>query len=149
MKTLDILNLLKNNMKVGVFSTLDENNKPHARYIHIGAANEHGIFFMTGNTTNFYKQLSQNPHVAVTAMQEDGYLIHVIRIEGVAKEVGKERLKELLQDNPYYQHVYPNDEDQDTVRVFHLYAGDGFYQSLTQGHKYVFKIEETHTRSLT
>ncbi|EFR31142.1 pyridoxamine 5'-phosphate oxidase family protein [Eremococcus coleocola] len=136
----DIMRVLKEDMKVAVFSTIDKDGKPHARHANIGVANEQGIFFMTSPKTNFYKQLQANQNIALTAMSEKDYLIQVIRIEGKVRELGKEKLKEVLKDNPYVKHVYPTAEEQASVHVFQLYEGDGFYHSLTQGHKYLFKL---------
>ena len=137
----EVMKILQEQMKVAVFATVDEDNKPHARHAHIGVANEHGVFFMTHPRTNFYSQLMTNQNVAITAMSEDGYLIEVIRIEGKIRQVDKAMLKELLKDNPYVKHVYPDESDRQGAQVFQLYQGEGFYHSLTQGHRYVFKID--------
>lgn len=142
MKLEEVMKILQEQMKVAVFATVDENNKPHARHAHIGVANEQGVFFMTHPKTNFYAQLSQNPNIAITAMSEEGYLVQVIRIEGKVREVGKDLLKELLKDNPYVKHVYPDESERQGAHVFQLYQGEGFYHSLTQGHRYVFSINE-------
>ncbi|MDE1548910.1 pyridoxamine 5'-phosphate oxidase family protein [Jeotgalibaca caeni] len=140
MKIEDILSVLQDQMKVAVFATVDENNKPHARHAHIGVANKNGVFFMTSPKTDFYQQLMHNPYVAITAMSEEGYLIQVIRIEGKVRKVGKERLEEVLAGNPYVQHVYPDKKERQGAQVFQLYEGEGFYHSLTQGHRYTFTI---------
>ena len=89
MEVNEILRILEE-MNVAVIATADENNQPHARHIHIGVANEKGVFFMTSPKTNFYKQLQNNQKVAITAMKSEDYLIQVIRIEGVVKEIGRE-----------------------------------------------------------
>ena len=140
MKIEDIMQVLQNQMKVAVFATVDENNQPHARHANIGVANENGVFFMTHPKTNFYKQLQKNPKIAITAMLEDGYLIQVIRIEGEIREVGKEYLAEVLADNPYVKHVYPDNRERQGAQVFQLYKGTGFYHSMTQGHRYSFEF---------
>ncbi len=44
MKIKDIMKILEESMKVAVISSVDENNQPHARHIHIGVANENGVF---------------------------------------------------------------------------------------------------------
>ena len=136
----DIMRILKEDMKVAIFATVDEHLQPHARPAHIGVANEQGVFFMTSPKTNFYKQLKHNPKIAITAFSEDDYLVQVIRIEGTVRELGKESLQEVLAGNPYVEQVYPGEETRSVVQVFHLYEGEGFYHSLTQGHKYVFDI---------
>ena len=46
MEVNEILRILEE-MNVAVIATADENNQPHARHIHIGVANEKGVFFMT------------------------------------------------------------------------------------------------------
>lgn len=140
MKVNDIMKILQDDMKIAVFSTVDENGQPHARHINIGVANEEGVFFMTSPKTNFYKQLQANPKVAITGFNEDGYLVQVIRISGVVREIGKEGLNEVLKDNPYVEQVYPDVEERSNVQVFQLYQGEGFYHSMSQGHKYTFSI---------
>ncbi|MDQ0222858.1 pyridoxamine 5'-phosphate oxidase family protein [Streptococcus moroccensis] len=150
MKVKEIMSILED-MKVAVFATVDKDGLPHARHAHIGVANEKGVFFMTSPTTNFYRQMVDTEHVAITAMSQEDYLIQVIRIEGRVKQVGRDRLQELLKDNPYVNYVYPSKEEQESVQVFQLYEGQGFYHSLTQGHKYVFTVgceKETSTRTI-
>lgn len=137
----EVMRILQEQMKVAVFATVDENNKPHARHAHIGVANEQGVFFMTHPSTNFYSQLMTNQNVAITGMSEQGYLIQVIRIEGKIRKVDKGLLKDLLKDNPYVKHIYPDESERQGSQVFQLYQGEGFYHSLTQGHRYVFKID--------
>lgn len=138
MELQDVMNLLEN-MGVGVFATVDEEGKPHARHAHITAANVEGIFFMTSPETNFYKQLMVDERVALTAMTEEDYLIQVVRVEGLARPVENDYLKTIFADNPYYQHVY-KDQNSSNMQVFQIYDADGFYHSLTQGHKYVFSL---------
>ena len=53
-------------------------------------------------------------------MKSEDYLIQVIRIEGVVKEIGRERLEEVLKDNPFVKDVYPNEEDIAGVQVIPL-----------------------------
>ena len=140
MNTEEILSILED-LEVAIFATVDKDGKPHSRPIHIGVANEHGVFFMTSPQTHFYKQLQENPNVAIAAFSHDDYLIQVIRIEGKVRELGKEGLEEILAGNPFVKNVYPNDSQRAGVQVFQLYEGKGFYHSLTQGHKYTFSIQ--------
>lgn len=142
MELKDILRILQEDVKVAIFATVDEEGKPHARPINIGVANEKGIFFMTSPKTHFYQQLQANPHVAITALKQDDYLIQVMRIEGEVKEIGRQGLEEVLEDNPYVKYVYPTENEVAGVQVFHLHSGQVFYHSLTQGHKYVYSIGE-------
>ncbi|MDG3132783.1 pyridoxamine 5'-phosphate oxidase family protein [Streptococcus suis] len=140
MEIKEVMQLLED-MKVGVFATVDKEGCPHARHIHITAANEDGVFFMTGPDTHFYNQLIEDGRVAMTALSEEGYLIQVVRIEGLVRPVENEYLRTIFADNPYYQHIY-KEETSDAMQVFQIYDGKGFYHSLTQGHKYVFPVGE-------
>lgn len=146
MEITEVMQLLED-MKVGVIATIDGDGFPHARHVHITAANEEGVFFMTSPETHFYQQLMDNQKIALTAMTEEGYLIQVVRIEGLARPVENDYLRTIFADNPYYQHVY-KDESSDTMQVFQLYEGKGFYHSLTQSHKYVFAIGESKTQTI-
>lgn len=138
MEIKDLMHLLEE-MKVGVFATVDEKGNPHARHAHITAANEEGIFFMTSPETHFCHQLMGDGRIALTAMTEEGYLIQVVRVEGLARPVENDYLKKVFANNPYYEHVY-KDADSGSMQVFQIYDGEGFYHSLTQGHKYVFTV---------
>lgn len=142
MEMKDLMHLLED-MKVGIFATVDKDGNPHARHAHITAANEDGIFFMTSPETHFYQQLKADGRIALTAMAEEGYLIQVIRIEGKARPVENDYLKTIFADNPYYAHIY-KDSESDSMQVFQIYEGQGFYHSLTQNHKYVFPIGQGH-----
>ncbi|EGJ27346.1 pyridoxamine 5'-phosphate oxidase family protein [Streptococcus porcinus] len=149
MEIKDMMALVED-MKVGVFATVGQDGEPHARHAHITAANEEGIFFMTSPKTRFYQQLMGDERIALTAMLEDGYLTQVIRIEGVARPVENKYLKSVFANNPYYDYIY-KDDDGSSMQVFHLYKGEGFYHSLTQGHKYIFSVgrqEEVYVKPI-
>ncbi len=140
MKIRDIMKILEEDMRVAVISTVDDSGQPHARHINIGVADENGVFFMTSPKTNFYQQLTNNPQIAITGFHEEGYLVQVIRITGRVREVGREMLERVLENNEYVDRVYPKDSDRQSVQVFQLYEGEGFYHSMSQGHKYTFEI---------
>lgn len=139
-KVKDIMKILEEDMGIAVFSTVDADGQPHARHINIGVANEKGVFFMTNPKTDFYQQMQHNPKIAITGFYKEGYVVQVIRITGTVKELGKEGLDEVLKDNPYVEQVYPDESDRNNVQVFQLYEGEGFYHSLSQGHRYTFEI---------
>ncbi len=139
MEIQDIMQVLEG-MKVGIFATVDGEGNPHSRPIHITAARKEGIFFMTSSETHFYKQLMGDERVALTAFSEEDYLIQVIRVEGKARPAGLDLLEKVFADNPYVQHVYQDEESRKTMQIFQLYQGEGFYHSLTQGHRYIFCI---------
>lgn len=147
-ETKDIMKILEDEMKVAMFATVDQEGQAHVRPITVGVANEEGVFFMTNPRTDFYKQLQANPNVAIAGLYQDDYLIQVIRLEGKVRELGRDGLEDILGSNPYIEQVYPKEADRQRVQVFQLYEGEGFYHSLTQGHRYTFEIGENDTRVL-
>ena len=136
----DIMQQLAKN-GLAIFSTADQDGNPHARPIHIGLANEDGIYFMTSPDTHFYQQLMAIPKVAITSYREEDYFIEVIRIEGDVRPVDRAMLDVLLPNHPYIDQVYPNHTDHSSMQVFQCYQGVGFYHSLTQGHRYTFDFK--------
>ncbi|MGT2933421.1 pyridoxamine 5'-phosphate oxidase family protein [Streptococcus catagoni] len=141
MEIKELMQLIED-MEVGIFATVDKDGKPHARHAHIVAANEEGIFFMTSPKTHFYQQLMGDERIALTTMVEDGYLTQVVRIEGLARPINNEELRIIFANNPYYHFIY-SDDDSDSMQAFQIYDGEGFYHSMTQGHKYVFSVGST------
>lgn len=126
----DYLQMLQEKIGAAVFSTIDENGQPQARYINVGVGNENGVFFMTSPKTDFFKQLEENPSIAITGMSNEDKQIQVIRLQGQVRKVDKKYLAEILKDNPYVNDVYPNEDDQKQVQAFQLYKGTGKYQHL-------------------
>ncbi len=124
------LTLLQDDIGAAVFSTVDSEGLPQARYINVGVGNEKGIFFMTSPKTDFYQQLEAKPEVSITGMAKSEKGIEVIRVSGSIRKVGKEHLKEILKDNPYVNDVYPDEADQQSVQAFQLFKGHGKYQHL-------------------
>ena len=147
MEVKEIMKILKDKMKIAVFATAGKDGQPHARHIFIGMANEKGIFFKTHKDRFFYKQLMENPKVAITGKHEEGYLVQVIRIEGEVRSIGREKLDEILEGDPYVDMVYPKERDHDNLQVFHLHTGEGFYHSLSQGHRYTFEINSVDSEA--
>lgn len=140
---MDIEEILEQLEKGGlaIIASTDSDGRPHARPIHIGVADHTGIYFMTSPETDFYEQITEHPYVAITSYHEQDYLIEVIRIEGLVRPVDKQLLSRLLENNPYVNQVYPDSEKRSYMQVFQCYKGDGFYHSLTQGHRYTFSFD--------
>lgn len=138
MTYVDYFSKLKD-MRVASFATVTKEGEPRNRMINIGVANEEGIFFMTSPKTDFYQQLQENPHVALTAFsQEQG--VQVITVEGKVRELGKDRLEEILKGNRFVKAVYPDQAERQLVRAFQIYEGRGYYRSLTAGIKDLFEF---------
>lgn len=130
MNIADYMKKLKEDIGVAVFSTIDENQQPDSRYINIGMANDSGVFFMTNRKTRFHQQLTARPEVAISGMTRENSDIEVIRIKGKVRAIGREKLVEILQDNPYVKDVYPEQKDREDIQVYQVYQGSGKYHHL-------------------
>lgn len=131
----EYLKFLEEEIGASVFSSVDSEGKVHSRIINVGVGNEQGVFFMTAPTTNFYQQLQDNSNVAVTGQINDDDGFRVIRLTGQVRELGKEKLEEILKDNPYAQDVYPDEEERASVQAFQIYKGEGNYHHLQKQEK--------------
>lgn len=138
MSYVDYFEKLKN-IGVANFATVTKEGEPRNRMINIGVANEEGIFFMTSPKSDFYQQLQDNPQVAITGFTQDEG-VQVVSIEGKVRELGKERLEEILKGNRFVKAVYPDQAERQLVRAFQVYEGRGYYRSLTAGIKDFFEF---------
>ena len=54
-----------------------------------------------------------------------GTLHSIIWIRGNIREIGAQRLKQLLQKKPYINEIYPDERTQSALTVFQIYKGTG------------------------
>lgn len=142
MEIKEIMKVLEEDIGLAIISSVDENKQPDARPINIGVANENGVFFMTSPKSNFYSQITNDPNIAVTGVLQEDKKLQVIRITGKVRALGKEKLEEILEDNPYVEQVFPKESDQKSVQAFQLYEGEGFYHDYIQNKRHDFEIKQ-------
>lgn len=106
MQVEDCLEMLRM-IKDVAFATVDRNGLPQVRFIDIMLVEKQTIYFCTARGKAFYQQLQNNPHVAITGMNQD---YQMIRIQGVAKKVAKQKewIDRIFDHNPSMEDVYPN-----------------------------------------
>jgi uncharacterized pyridoxamine 5'-phosphate oxidase family protein len=126
--------------KIGaaVFATVDADGKPRTRYANVGVANENGIFFMTKESNDFYKQLMANEHVSISGLLNDEDGIQAITVDGKVRAVDQAYLEAILKDNPYVKDVYPDEESRKDVVALQVYGGHGSYMNLKAHSKGMF-----------
>ena len=86
------------------------------------------IYLVTGNTKNFFKQISKNPKIEYVALFDDGSWLRVTGTLAV-KDCGKIRAK-YLELRPTLQKIYKADDGVFTVLelkdpVAYLYGANG------------------------
>lgn len=133
MDTLEILNILQHDIHSTVFATVDEHGLPQTCVIDLMLADEKGLYFLTARGKSFYDRLTNRPFAAISGMKGTDTLSTVaISVRGAVRNIGKERLVEIFEKNPYMAKIYPTEKSRDALEVFHLYKGEGEYFDLEQ-----------------
>lgn len=108
-------------VKSVTFATVN-NNQPAARIIDVMIVNDNGLYFLTGPGKSFYRQLKENPCVAICGITPD-YVS--VRLVGDIKFIeGKEIIDKIFELNPVMNDLYPGDKRY-ILQGIHLYQGKG------------------------
>ena len=111
MTTQEILNLLQTDIHSTVFATLDAHGLPQTCVIDLMLADEQGLYFLTARGKSFYERLMAKPFVAVTGMKgSDTLSTLAVSLRGAVRNIGKERLTEIFEKNPYMAKIYPTEK---------------------------------------
>ena len=109
-----------------VVATADKNNLPVTCVIDIMDYDSDGLYFLTARGKNFYDRLKAHGYLSLTGMKGSDTMHSVsASVFGYVREIGTERLKTLLQKNPYMYEIYPTEESQKALTVFQIYKGSG------------------------
>ena len=133
MTTLEILHVLQSEIHSAVFATLDEQGLPQTCVIDLMLADENGLYFLTAKGKSFYERLTARPFAALSGMKGQDTLSTVaISLRGAVRSIGKERLGEIFEKNPYMARIYPTEKSRQALEVFQIYKGEGEYFDLSQ-----------------
>ena len=133
MTTQDILHILQADIHSVVFATLDEQGLPQTCVIDLMLWDEGGLYFLTARGKSFYERLTARPFAALTGMKGQDTLSSVaISLRGAVKNIGRERLEEIFERNPYMARIYPTRRSREALEVFQIYQGEGEYFDLSQ-----------------
>ena len=133
MTTQDILHILQADIHSVVFATLDEQGLPQTCVIDLMLSDEGGLYFLTARGKSFYERLTARPFAALTGMKgQDTLSSLAISLRGAVKNIGRERLEEIFERNPYMARIYPTRRSREALEVFQLYQGEGEYFDLSQ-----------------
>lgn len=95
--------------------------------------------------------------MAVTGLKGEDTMSSVsVNLQGKVRNIGKERLAEIFENNPYMVEIYPTEISRDALEVFQIYEASGeifdlsqkpiFRQSFSYGHA---QAKDTGYRILT
>lgn len=133
MTGMEILRILQKEIHSTVAATVDENGHPQTCVIDMMLADENGLYFLTARGKAFYERLMSKSYVAVSGMKgADTMSTFSVSVRGQVRNIGKNRLVEIFEKNPYMAKIYPTEKSREALEVFQLYKGTGEYFDLGQ-----------------
>lgn len=147
----EILHILQKDIHSVVFATIDDRGLPCSTVIDLMLADEKGLYFLTAHGKTFYSRLTEKPFVSISGIKGEETLSSIaITLRGPVENVGKDRLEEIFQKNPYMEKIYPTPKSRRALEVFCLYKGEGEYFDLSKQppvrQAFSFGGEEIHER---
>lgn len=118
----DYLKLLAEDIHSAAVATIGADGHPQTRVIDMMLQDENGVYFLTAKGKAFYRQLTEQGYIALSAVKGK----RSISLRGKIKNIGSERLNEIFEKNPYMQSIYPGDT-RSALEVFCLYEAEGEY----------------------
>lgn len=90
------------------FATVDSSGLPQVRIIDVMIVEDKKLYFCTSRGKDFYRQLTENGHVAVTGMNRE---FQMVRLSGKAVKLAahKEWIDRIFEENPSMNAVYPRE----------------------------------------
>lgn len=130
MKTSVYLKILVEDIHSTVVATIDKNGRPVTRCIDMMLCDEDGVYFLTAKGKNFYAELMSQKYISLSAVQGK----RCISLAGKVRNIGKEKLDEIFEKNPYMKKIYPGDT-REALEVFKIYEAEGnFFDISNPGH---------------
>ncbi|MBO5522510.1 MAG: 4Fe-4S binding protein [Roseburia sp.] len=116
----DYLRILVEEIHSAVIATIDVDGHPQTRVIDMMLWDDRGVYFLTAKGKAFYEQLMKQKYVALSATKDK----YSVSLRGQIHNIGKEKLDEIFEKNPYMQQIYPEDT-RSALEVFVIYEAEG------------------------
>ncbi|MCY6483033.1 4Fe-4S binding protein [Clostridium aestuarii] len=115
----DAFNFLRK-IKSVAFATV-ENGKPCVRIADVMLVEDDKLYFLTARGKPYYKQLKENPHLAIVGMDEN-YV--TVRVTGDIEFVDRSYVDKIFEANPMMNDLYPG-EKREILDAFCMIRGVG------------------------
>ena len=121
METRDYLAYVVDQIHRTIVATVDDAGLPVTAAIDMMDYDDNSLYFLTAKGKGFYDRLKKREFLAFTAIKgEDTMSTVAVSIRGKVRELGSERLPRLFEKNPYMAEIYPTEESQTALTVFHV-----------------------------
>ena len=133
METAQYLKIICEEIHSVVVATLDTDGHPVTRVIDMMLHDDNSLYFLTAKGKEFYRQLMEQKYLSLSGMSggEGSMSKKAVSVHGNVRNIGKEKLDEIFEKNPYMAEIYPEEESRMALEVFQLYQGQGDYFDLS------------------
>lgn len=135
MDTSKILSILYSEIHSVVVGMIDSEGHPSSAFLDVMFAEKDAVYFMTSdNGRKLYHRLNSSDYISICGKTEDDFFhAKMITIQGRVRNIGKARVDELIDANPYMKKLYPDEqkEKRRIIDVFQVYEGYGSYQDFS------------------
>lgn len=133
METAQYLKIICEEIHSVVVATLDQEGHPVTRVIDMMLHDDSSLYFLTAKGKEFYRQLMDQKYFSLSGMSggEGSMSKKAVSVHGNVRNIGKEKLDEIFEKNPYMAEIYPEKESRMALEVFQLYQGQGDYFDLS------------------
>ena len=104
------------------FATIGDDGRPAIRIIDLMLHDAEGVCFLTARGKDFYRQLTEQGFVALTAHKE----YRMISLHGKVRQLDHAVIDKMFEANPGMAELYPGDT-RAVLEPFQLYEGQGEY----------------------
>lgn len=133
MDTKDYLAYVVRQIHTTIVATVDDDGLPVTAAIDMMDSDDDSLYFLTAKGKGFYDRLVKRGFLALTALKgEDTMSSVAVSIRGKVRELGYEKIPELLEKNPYMYAIYPTEQAQRALTAFQVYEGTGEWFDLSR-----------------
>lgn len=133
MTTKDYLEYISKVIHTTIVATVDDDGLPVTAAIDMMDSDEDSLYFLTAKGKGFYDRLKKREFVALTAIKGENTMSSVaVSVRGKVRELGAEKIPELIGKNPYMERIYPAPESRAALTAFQIYEGTGEWFDLSK-----------------
>jgi uncharacterized pyridoxamine 5'-phosphate oxidase family protein/NAD-dependent dihydropyrimidine dehydrogenase PreA subunit len=108
-------------IKSVAFATVNK-GEPAVRIADVMLLEKDGLYFLTAGGKPYYRQLEDNPRLAICGMDKNYVTVRVIGDIQFCED--RSVLEKIFEHNPMMNDLYPG-ESRDILEAFHMYRGKG------------------------